>query len=196
MAIKKTANTIKSLFREIEAVKAHLAKELRRIDADDLYSENYKAQQRAKAKAAATGLLDAIMSRAEISLAELRKESKEPASFDYTNPKLAAAIDLIRAAGKTLPEAAAKQIISDFKGKPAELKYLMTLFEESGMTVYAVDAAEAANEETSNASFPNRLDDILYYSTTGDPTAEVDFSGIESEMDTFTASFGEAADSE
>lgn len=196
MSIKKTTNNIRSIFREIEIVKSDLAEELRKIDADDTRSGNYKAQQRAAAKEKATELLKAILARAEGNITELRTSAKGAITFDYTNPKLAAAITLIKSAGKSLPDIAAEQIINDFKGKPAELKYITSLFEKSGMSVYAMDAKQAADTEMFNASFPDRLDDLLYYSTTGDPTADVDFSEIENEMDTFTASFGDAAEAE
>ena len=198
MSIRNTTKNIKSIFREIEAVKAGLADELRKIDADDTRSGSYKAQQREQARSNAAQLLEAILTRAESNIAELRKDAASAVNFDYTNPKLAAAINLIKSAGKTLPEAAAEQIINDFRHKPAEMKYIVSLLDKNGMSMYAADAQQAADAAMTNASFPDRLDDILYYSTTGDPAADIDFSGIESEMDSlYTAAIEqETAESE
>ena len=191
MSVKKYTNKIKSIFRGIEVVKSDLAEELRKIDADGTRSGNYKAQQREAAKEKAAELLQDIYEHSQRDITELKKAVRSESAFDYTNPKLVTAMNFIMTAGKSMPAAAAEQIIEDFKYKPAELKYLMTLFEKNGMTSYLIEAQEAVNFEMMRESLPDRLDDLLYYSTDGDPTKEFDFSNIEYEIDNVTNSFEE-----
>ena len=190
MSIKRTVSEIKSLLREVEAIKANLSEELRRIDADDTRSGSYKEVQRGKARSEATARLKALSERVEDCVTALKENSRNVVSFDYSNPKLAAAISFIVSAGKDLPEAAAEQIIRDFKGHPAEMKYISGLFAQNGLIAFASDAAEAADGEMKIASLPERLGDKLYYSTLN-PTTNDDFSGLENELDSFAAFVGE-----
>ena len=187
MNITDRMRKIKSIFREIEIVKAELDNEIRMINADETRSGNYKAAKRNEAKEKAQKLLEDIFVNSEPHISELRKEAKNAITFDYNNQKLLSAMELIKATGKFLPGQAAEQIINDFRNKPYELDFLSSIFEKNGLINAAMEAKEIANTKKLNVAFPDRLDDLLYYSTTGDPSHNVDFSGIESEMDDFTA---------
>lgn len=188
MGAKDTIVEIKKQFAEIERVKAILAKELQTISDDDTRSGNYKNAQRMAAKDKARQELKMILDRAENITKALDAEAKAVyGSFDYSNPKLSGAVMFITANGPGIPIDAAKQMITDFQGRPAELKYLSSLFDKNGVVEAAVMAQEAANAASMKYGLPQRVADTLYYSITSkEPETPVDFSGLVSELDSFS----------
>ena len=192
--MKQTITSIKEKFDAIAQVKAALAKDLRAIADDDTRSGNYKNAQRMAAKDKARQELQKIVDDTDILLKALDEKAKALyGQFDYSNPKLAGAVSFIKSSGKNLPEAAVKQIISDFRGHPGELKYLATLFNENGVIDASMDATEAANAASMKYALPERLSDSLYYSVRcEEPEKDIDFSGYVSELDTYAEALPEA----
>ena len=109
-----------------------------------------------------------------------RTEKKD--AFDYTDPRLLAAVNFIQANGSKLPEAAWSKMVKDFDGKSRVLFYLSELFDSHGLTDAAITANEAAKGARMTASFPQRVADAIYYATSSDPGKNVDFSGYEKEL--------------
>ncbi len=183
--------SIYNIFKEIKSVKAQLSDKLAEIDADVIHSGEYKLAMREEAREAARARLKEINVEAEGAISKLVKGAQAQDVFDYSDPRLLSAVQFVQANGSALPESAWKQMVHDFDGKPKMLSYLSGLFDSCGAFEAAIAANEAARSARMTESFPQRLSDAIYYATSADPTAEVDFSGYESELAQF-----EAADAE
>ncbi|MCR4606694.1 MAG: hypothetical protein K5771_03100 [Oscillospiraceae bacterium] len=173
---------IRGLFNEINAVKAELRKELSEITDNNMWSSEYKIQQRVVAREKAIERLNSIKLKSEDALSEM---NFQPDPFDYTNPKMLEALNFINAAGNKLPEAAVSAMLDAFKGKAEELKFLKKVFESNLLYEYAVIADEAAKEASKGKDFQQKLGDFLYYSAGADPEKEIDFSGIDKELEEY-----------
>lgn len=87
--------------------------------------------------------------------------------FDYTNPRLQAAINWLKLGRKT-PEGVVKQIVKDFD-RPAELEYLASVAREAGGT----DNADEIEKKLSTRTAPiDRLADAFYYKMKAGVTSE------------------------
>ena len=104
--------TIRERINAIQAEKQNLTARLNEINAMDKYSGNYKAALRQEAIGESMARLEEISRGVDAEVEKLvQKRSK---AFDYSNPNLLSAIQLINASGKDLPEIAINSIIEDF----------------------------------------------------------------------------------
>ena len=174
--------TIQEIFNEIKAVKAALATRIAEIDADVIHSGEYKLAQSEEAREQAKARLAEINAEADDAIRVLMARTEKKDAFDYTDPRLLAAVNFIQANGSKLPEAAWSKMVKDFDGKSRVLFYLSELFDSHGLTDAAITANEAAKGARMTASFPQRVADAIYYATSSDPGKNVDFSGYEKEL--------------
>ena len=174
--------TIQEIFNEIKAVKAALAARIAEIDADVIHSGEYKLAQREEAREEAKARLEEIGTEADEAIRAFVARTQKQDAFDYTDPRLLAAVNFIQANGSKLPEAAWSKMVKDFEGKSRVLFYLSELFDSHGLTDAAIVANEAAQGARMTESFPLRVADAIYYATSSDPSRNVDFSGYEAEL--------------
>ena len=169
---------IKGIFREIEQAKKVLKIELEEINDDVTRSGEYKQQQR----------LIAIQ-KAEDKLHEIRERAGnldftiQETEFDYSNPDLLAALNFIELAKENVTEAAVRTMIDKLADKPKELAFLGDVLGNKRMIEYAALVNEAVTEQKAKSTLPQRLDDVIYYATDGNPEKEVSFAEIEAELD-------------
>ena len=173
---------IRSIISRIKGVKAELAEQIEKIHDDPTHSDLYKQTEMGMAESAAQAALEEIWEEAEEIIDGLEELVNGTAVFDYGNPRLLAAVQFIQANSGSVPEAAVKQMLSDFAGKPAELQYLSGFFEKHGALDAAIAASEAAKHDAVSLSLPKRLSDAVFYVTHQNPDARCDFGGFESEL--------------
>ena len=173
---------IRNIFTKIIGVKAALAEQIEKIHDDPTHSQLYKETEKGIAESAAQAELEEIWEEAEEIIDGLEGLVSGAAVFDYGDPRLLAAAQFIQANSGSVPEAAVKQMLSDFAGKPAELEYLSGFFEKHGALDAAIAASEASKQVAVSASLPKRLSDAVYYVTHQNPDARCDFRGFESEL--------------
>lgn len=174
---------IKSAFNLILAIRQALRNELADIDELDVFSDSAKASMKEKATENTKARLAAIAEATEAMVAKLEEEIGVRNHFDYADPKLAAAVAFIQTSGQNLPESAWTAMLKDFDGRPSELFYLSTLFNEQHLFEAAQTAKEAGQRASLSESFPQQLSDFIYFITQADPTANVDFSSYVAELD-------------
>ena len=172
---------IRDILAEIKSVRSELIEETERIKTDWSRSDSFKADAMAEAFEEAEAKLAEIGERAEAAVLDLESITAVQNAFDYSNPKLLAAVQFIQS-NKTVPDAAWQQMISDFAKCPQELFYLSDLFSKNGATAAAIAAKEAAQEVAFSGGLPQRLSDKLYFVTHADPSAHIDLSGIEQDL--------------
>ena len=136
-----------------------------------------KALEEAKTK------LAEIHERAEAAYPDWEALAAKAQAFNYADTRLLAAAQFVKMNGKSIPENAWRQMISDYANRPAELHYLAELFDSNGVVDAALVAADTAKEITFSSTFPQRVTDSLYYICNADPHAEIDTSGIVKELD-------------
>ena len=189
--------TIREVFNAIKAVKAELAEQLEKINADVIHSGNYKLAQREEARESAKQRLEEINAEADEAIRALLEKTQEQDAFDYSDPRLLAAVQFIQANGNALPEAGWRQMVRDFEGRSKVLFYLSELFDSHGLVDAAIEANEAAKTAKMAESFPQRLGDAIFYATSADPEKSVDFRGYEAELSKIEAELSKIeADSE
>lgn len=180
--MNKSAKKLLDLIGQIEAVKEAYRDEVKKINADDSRSDKFKAAERAKAKEEAAAKLGALSESASEHVDRLKSDyTYHFTNFDYTDPRIMAAVQLIKTTGgKNLPASAWEQMRADFATSPASLEFLANTANEVGAHEGSITLQEDAKAGHMAETFPDRLSDSLYFA--GNPEAGEDFSGWKYEL--------------
>jgi len=184
----KKATLIKELVNRYHVIQNTLQDQLQEINADVEHSTSWKAVKKNEAMDKAQTRILQVYDDIEMALIGLNELRDKQFAFDYSDPKLLGAVQFIKTNGRHLPESAWKQMIQDYRNKPAVLFYLSDLFGKSELVDAAIAAKDAANTISFSANLPQRISDSMYYIThAADPTGYVDTSGIMRELDALEA---------
>ena len=157
------AEQIKSLFSEIDSVKAGLRQQVEAIRADASRSQDWKQAQAGEAEDAARRRLEGIAMKAEKALPEWEKVIQQADRFDYADPNLRAAIELIHSSGADLPAEVCRQIGQDFQAQQGALAYMVTKLSNAGNSGGAMALDEARQGRTVSPDLVRRVSDAVYY---------------------------------
>ena len=193
--MNKNIKKLNDTMAQIEALKNQLKEQEKSIAADTSRSEQWKRSEVKKARATTAEMIQALYDGTSETLEALKADSTEYFNrFDYSDPKLSAAVSFVKANGAGLPENAWRAMIEDFSDRPAVLRYLAELFDSSGTVEAAMAATERASAGSSSETFPQRMDDYLFYVTGAPAESSVDFSGYRSELQAFDNAISQTAE--
>lgn len=180
------AKKLNDIMSKIEILKSQLKEQEQAIAVDASRSEDWKRSEVKKARATTAEMISSLYEGTGATIEALKADSAAHFSrFDYSDPKLQGALNFIKISGNSLPEAAWRQMISDFSDKPAVLRHLATAFDENKVAEASMCATEQANLGGMDETFAQRLDDCLFFATTSPAESSVDFSGYRSELESF-----------
>ena len=187
--LKQNVEKAKNLLKQIVANKMNLDAEYKKLDSEQhIYSSEYiLSKKKELSKKVQTEILN-IQDELEPIIEKIGEEAKAvEEDFNYSDPKLVAAVTFISASKGTIPVEAGKKMVDDFKGKPAVLKYLAEVFEKNAAiecAMYAKDMERAANIYLPAA---NRLSDMLYYLVNSSSSTYKDFNEIIDQLERYEA---------
>lgn len=187
--LKQNIEKAKDLLKQIVTIKQNLSSECEKIDSQyDIYSSEYRLSKKKELDIAAMEKIFKLADEAETIIEKIGEEVKAVAEdFDYSDPKLVAAVAFISASKGNIPVEAGKKMVDDFKGKPAVLKYLAGIFEENGCLDCALYAQETERDANIYLPSANRLSDMLYYLVNSSSSTYKDFTEIIDQLERYEA---------
>lgn len=186
MSTKSAISNIKKHMDAINATRRKLVEDYTKIDGDIYKSDLAKKALKQDAKHEAFKTLETMRQAANIDIQQLRDDIKARRDrFDFDDTRFTTVCNFITTSGQNIPEAAISKIISEYSGRPAQLKFLTALFEQQKMAAAVIEANETLKETETEATLADRLEDSIYYAVQEDTTKDHDFSAQMEELNRY-----------